>query len=206
MRKISQKTIERIIIYRKLLKCFQDAGETQTYSYKIANMLNTKPSQVRRDLMEIGYSGSPAHGYNIEELTKAITKLIDSPSAEPVVIVGVGNLGRAIMDYSNSLDSNLKIIAGFDNNERKVNKVFHGIRVFHIDNLKKVLNDNKVKIAIITTNRESAQSVALDLINFGVNGILNFTPAKLNLPSSIIVENIDMLVSLEKVAFFSRNI
>ncbi|NLO19102.1 MAG: redox-sensing transcriptional repressor Rex [Ignavibacteria bacterium] len=206
MRKISQKTIERIIIYRKLLKCFQEAGETQTYSYKIANMLNTKPSQVRRDLMEIGYSGSPAHGYNIEELIKAITKLIDSPNAEPVVIVGVGNLGRAIMDYSNSIDSNLKIIAGFDNNERKVNKVFHGIRVFHIDNLKKILNDNKVKIAIITTNRESAQSVALDLINFGVNGILNFTPAKLNLPSSIIVENIDMLVSLEKVAFFSRNI
>lgn len=206
MRKISQKTIERIIIYRKLLKCFQEAGETQTYSYKIANMLNTKPSQVRRDLMEIGYSGSPAHGYNIEELIKAISKLIDSPNAEPVVIVGVGNLGRAIMDYSNSIDSNLKIIAGFDNNERKVNKVFHGIRVFHIDNLKRILNDNKVKIAIITTNRESAQSVALDLINFGVNGILNFTPAKLNLPSSIIVENIDMLVSLEKVAFFSRNI
>jgi len=157
-------------------------------------------------LMEIGYNGSPAYGYNIEELIKAISKLIDNSYPEPVIIVGIGNLGRAIMDYSNSMESNLKIIAGFDVDERKVNKVFHGVRVFHIDDLKKTIQENNIKIAILTTNKESSQSIALDLISFGINGILNFTPVKLNLPSSIVVENIDMMVSLEKVAFFSRNI
>ena len=206
MKKISYKTIERIIIYRKLLRAFASLGETHTYSYKIASILNAKPSQVRRDLMEIGYNGSPAYGYNIVELIKAITKLIDSSTPEPVIIVGIGNLGRAIMDYSNSMESNLKIIAGFDVDERKINKVFHGVRVFHIDDLKKTIQENNIKIAILTTNKESSQSVALDLISFGINGILNFTPVKLNLPSSIVVENIDMMVSLEKVAFFSRNI
>lgn len=206
MVKISEKKVERIINYRRvLMRLGSLTGKTHVYSHQLANSSGASSAQVRRDLMEIGYTGSPAHGYEIKGLLEGISKFIDPEEKEGIALIGLGNLGRAIIDYFNGQSSKLEIVTVFDKNPDKVNRVVAGCRSYHVKDLKEVIIENKIKTAVISVPSTDAQAVADDLVDAGVKGILNYAPIILNVPEGIYVENRDMITTLEKVFYFAKN-
>ena len=154
--------------------------------------------------MLIGNSGSQRKGYEIDKLIQLIGNLIDSKHGQKVALVGLGNLGRAVLRYLNKKNSNLKIVAAFDNNSEKTNKEVSGVMCYHVDELAKIIRQEKISIGILSVPAEYAIPVSKALLKSGVKGILNFTTAPLNLPSNVFLEEYDMITSLEKVAYFSK--
>ena len=203
---ISAKTIGRLSLYRRLLRTLIDDGRQNIYSHELAAMAGASAAQVRRDIMNIGYSGNPNRGYDVGELAKSIGNFIDTPDGQRAALVGVGNLGRAILAYFAGRRPKLSIEAAFDNDPQKVARVIKGCRCYPIEKLNTVIQKKNISIGIITVPAGEAQKAADYLIQTGVKGLLNFAPVPLKVPSNIYVEDIDMTMSLEKVAYFARNI
>lgn len=167
-------------------------------------MAGVTAAQVRRDMMAVGYSGSPTRGYDVRALADSIGDFLDAPEGQGVALVGIGNLGRAIMAYFTGRRPRLSIIAAFDNDPTKIDRVIHGCRCYAFSELPEVVRSNKISIAILSVPSGEAQNVADVLVRAGVTGILNFAPMPVRVPPGVYVEDIDMTMSLEKVAFFAR--
>jgi redox-sensing transcriptional repressor len=154
--------------------------------------------------MLIGYTGTLRKGYDIQELIDLIGNILDTPEGQKVAIIGVGNLGKALMQYFSGKRTKLSIIAGFDVHPEKVNRVFAGVPCYHLDQLQDVVEKEGIDIGIITTPAEVSERVAEVLVMAGIKGILNYTPKSLNVPPHVYLEEYDMITSLEKVAFFVK--
>jgi redox-sensing transcriptional repressor len=201
---VSNKTIGRLSLYRRLLNSLQSEGVRNVYSHQLANMAGCTAAQVRRDLMAVGYSGSPTHGYEVARLIESIREFLDAPGGQGVALVGVGNLGKAILAYFAGRRPNLQIVAAFDSDPYKVDRVIHGCRCYPIEKLSEVVREKDIRVAVITVPAGAAQAVAEQLVQAGVRGLLNFAPVRLRVPPNVHIEDIDMTMSLEKVAYFSR--
>ena len=167
-------------------------------------MLHITPVQVRRDLMLIGYSGNLRKGYDIKELIELIGKIIDTEKGQRVAVIGLGNLGKAIISYFKGKRSKLTIIAAFDMNPEKINRVYDGVPCYHINHMPEIIKKNNITIGIITVPAEQAPEIAETLVLAGIKGILNYSPKPLNVPPYVYLEEYDMITSLEKVAFFAK--
>lgn len=200
----SERTVERLSLYRQLLIVQQSEKKGHIYSHQLAVMAGVTPAQVRRDLMVVGYTGSPTKGYDIRELIRGIAKFLDAPEPESVVLVGVGNLGRAILSYFSGRRPNLDIVAAFDSDPQKVDRLVLGCRCMAMNQMEEIITQHRVKTGIISVPASDAQTVADQLVRAGVCGILNFAPVPLWAPEGVFVEHIDMAVALEKVAYFAR--
>jgi len=205
METISEKTVERLILYKRILAMLQSSNRTHVYSHELANIMGISSAQLRRDIMVIGYSGSPAHGYQINELMNSISLFIDAPEKQAVALVGAGRLGRAVLDYIQGRSDRLDIVALFDVKPEKVDRVIHGCRCHPIDKIDTIIPAMNIKTAILSVPADQAQTMAERLVKAGVRGLLNYAPLKLNLSSQIYIENRDMLMAVEKVSYFARN-
>ncbi len=204
MNKLPGKTVERLSEYRRtLLGCLSE-GRNYVFSHDLAAMLHITAVQVRRDLMLIGYSSVLRKGYDIKELIQTIGTIIDSEEGINVAIIGIGNLGRAVTAYFRGKRSKLNMVASFDNDPQKVNKVISGIKCFHIQDMESVIKDLNIKIAILSVPADYARSTCETIVRFGIKGILNFTTIALNVPSGVYLEEYDMITSIEKVAYFVK--
>lgn len=203
-RAVSEKTIARLSLYRRLLHELLVDGATSVYSHQLAAMAGGTAAQVRRDIMAIGYTGSPTRGYDVRELIGSIASFLDAPEGQRVALVGVGNLGRAIMAYFAGRRPNLSIAAAFEVDPGKVHRVIHGCRCYPMEELPEVIAREGIGMGIIAVPAEEAQGVADKLVRAGVRGLLNFAPVPLHVPPGVFVEVIDMTTSLEKVAYFAR--
>ncbi|HPS63619.1 MAG TPA: redox-sensing transcriptional repressor Rex [Bacteroidales bacterium] len=204
LKNLPHKTVERLSQYRRALLMILSKEKTHVFSHEIAQMLHITPVQVRRDLMLIGYSGNLRKGYDIKELIDLIGKIIDSERGQRVAVVGLGNLGKAIISYFKGKRSKLAIIAAFDVNPEKINRVYDGVACHHIQQLTDIIRQNNISIGIIAVPAEQAPEIAETMVLAGVKGILNFTPKPLNVPPFVYLEEYDMITSLEKVAFFAK--
>jgi len=203
MKKISEKTIERLSLYRRTL--MEIMNETEfVFSHQLAKRLHITPVQVRRDLMLIGYTGTLRKGYNVKDLLNHLYNLLDAESVTLVCVVGMGNLGRAITGYFSSRSSKLKIVASFDIDIDKVNKFISGVKCYPVSDMFNVIQKEKIEIGIITTSPESANIACEQLVAAGIKGIMNYTPVKLKVPKHVFLEEYDMITSLEKIAFYIR--
>ena len=205
MKSVSHKSIERLSAYRRLLQAARKAGMENFYSHDLAELSGGTAAQVRRDLMGIGFVGNPKTGYDVDELIACIGDFLDNPSVEPVALVGVGNLGRALLDFFSSHHPKLKIVAAFDVDPQKTGRVINGCRCYDIVDAKRVIADEKIQVAILAVPAEVAQAVSEKLADAGVAGFLNFAPERLRLPPRVVVENIDMTMALEKTVFLARH-
>ncbi|MBE3099508.1 MAG: redox-sensing transcriptional repressor Rex [Planctomycetes bacterium] len=203
-RLISDRSIGRLSLYRRLLNVLQAEGARNIYSHQLAAMAGCTAAQVRRDLMAVGYSGSPTHGYEVGRLIESLREFLDAPGGQGVALVGVGNLGKAILSYFLGRRPNLRIVGAFDNDPYKANRVIHGCRCYAMESLPEVIQGQRIRLGIITVPAQAAQDVADALVQAGIRGILNFAPVRLRVPGHVHVEDIDMTVSLEKVAYFAR--
>lgn len=198
------KTVERLSQYRRILFNSIAAGKANVYSHELAQMMNLTPVQVRRDLMLIGYSGSQSKGYVIKDLVALIGKIIDSDEGQRVAVVGMGNLGRAITSYFSGKREKLFIVAAFDNDLQKTDRIIAGVPCHHINKLKEVVQAERISIAVLTVAPEATYEVAKLLIESGIKGILNYTSVPLSLPDHVYLEEYDIVTSLEKLAFLVK--
>jgi redox-sensing transcriptional repressor len=204
MNKLPGKTVERLSEYRRtLLGCLAE-GRNYVFSHDLAAMLHITAVQVRRDLMLIGYSSVLRKGYDIKELIHIIGTIIDSDEGINVAIVGIGNLGRAVTAYFRGKRSKLNMVASFDNDPQKVNKVISGVKCYHIQDMEQIIKELNIKIAILSVPADYAKSTCESVVRFGIKGILNFTTIALNVPSGVYLEEYDMITSIEKVAYFVK--
>lgn len=202
---IPDKTIERLSLYRWLLEVRVDETTVNLFSHQLAAMACVTPAQVRRDLMAIGYSGSPNRGYMVKDLAKSIAKVIDGEEPARVALVGMGNLGRAIVSFLRGRRSALQVVATFDNDDSKAGRIIGGCKCHLQNSIEDVIAAERITVAILTVPSDSAQEVADRLVSAGVRGILNYAPVPLRVPEWVYLENRDVTAALEKVAYFARN-
>jgi redox-sensing transcriptional repressor len=180
-------------------------GREYVYSHEIASACAVTPEQVRRDLMPTGLTGSPTKGYKITALLQSIGGLLGDHEEQRVALVGVGNLGRAILAYLTDRRPNLSVVAAFDQDPDTTNRVIHGCRCYPMEDLPAIVREQAIEIAILAVPASAAQVVADRLIASGVRGLLNFAPVSLRLPRTVYTEDLDMALSLERVAYFARH-
>jgi redox-sensing transcriptional repressor len=187
-----------------MLSDLQREGVMSVYSHQLASMTGNTAAQVRRDIMTIGYSGSPSRGYDVDGLVESIGRYMDAPDGQHVALVGVGNLGRALMAYFAGRRPRLEITAAFDADPEKVRRVIHGCRCYPMEDLERVIEEEAIEVAVLAVPAGQARAVADRLVRAGIRGLLNFAPVPLKLRTGVYVEDIDVTMSLEKVAFFAR--
>lgn len=201
---LPKKTVERLSGFRRtLLNCLNE-GKTHIYSHELAKIHNVTAVQVRRDIMFIGYSTSQKKGYDIKELIDKIGEELDKEEGQHVCVVGMGNLGKAVTGYFIGKRPKLRLVAAFDVDPRKTNRVIAGIRCHSIQDIKQVVQNQEITIALLTVPPDNAQEVAEKLSVSGIKGILNFTSVPLNLSPNVYIEEYDMITSIEKVAYFVK--
>lgn len=205
MHQLPGKTVERLSQYRRILFNHVAEGKAYVYSHELAKMMNLTPVQVRRDLMLIGYGGSQSKGYVIKDLIALIGQIIDNETGQNVAIVGMGNLGRAITSYFSGKRDKLTIVAAFDNDLQKADRIIAGIPCYHINKLNDMIARNNISIAILTVAPEASHEVAKALMDAGIKGILNYTSVPLTVPDHVFLEEYDIVTSLEKLAFLVKN-
>jgi redox-sensing transcriptional repressor len=154
--------------------------------------------------MLIGYTGTLRQGYDIKELIDIIGKIIDTKEGQKVAVVGVGNLGRSIMGYFSGKRTKLSIVAAFDTNYEKVDKIYAGVPCYHIDKMVDVIKKEGISIAVISVPGEEAAKVAETLVMAGIRGIFNFSPKPLNVPAHVYLQEYDIITMLEKIAYFVK--
>ncbi|MFW6249177.1 MAG: redox-sensing transcriptional repressor Rex [Bacteroidota bacterium] len=204
MKDLPGKTIERLSQYRRILFNHIDQGKKNIYSHVLAKIMNLTSVQVRRDLMLIGYSGSQSKGYIVKDLVELIGQIIDSEKPQQVAIIGMGNLGRAITSYFSGKRERLSIVAAFDNDIQKTNRVISGIPCYHVNQLKEKIPEHNIHIAILTVAPGATHEVAKEAWEAGVKGLLNYTSVPLNVPEGVFLEEYDIITSLEKLAFLVK--
>lgn len=160
--------------------------------------------QVGRDLANFRLKGSLKVGYQIKEFMEEVYGQLESETQTKMVLVGAGNLGKAVISFLLKRRPNLAITAAFDSDPDKTGRDFMGCQVHHMDQLEKFVARDKTAVGIITVPETSAQAAADALISAGVGGILNFAPLQLKVPPGVFLEQLDITLSVEKAAYFSR--
>jgi len=205
-KKLPDKTVERLSQYRRTLLIANATGKHHIFSHELAALLHITSVQVRRDIMLIGYSGTLRQGYDVKELIEIIGKIIDSKEGQKVAVIGIGNLGRAIIGYFSGKRTKLTVAAGFDINPDKVDRAYAGVWCYHSDKLTEIIKKENITIAVLTVPASEAAGVAELLVMAGIKGILNFTPKPINVPSNVHLEEYDIITSLEKLAYFVKKV
>jgi len=204
MVKLPGKTVERLSEYRRtLLECLNERRNF-IFSHELAARIHITAVQVRRDLMLIGYSSVLRKGYDVRKLIHTIGRIIDSDESMNVAIIGIGNLGRAVAGYFKGKRSKLNLVASFDNDLNKVNKIISGVKCYPYNEIERLIKNLDIRIAILTVPANFAKEIADETVHFGIKGILNFTTISLNVPSEVYLEEYDMITSIEKVAYFVK--
>ncbi|HPA87709.1 MAG TPA: redox-sensing transcriptional repressor Rex [Bacteroidales bacterium] len=204
MASLPGKTVERLSEYRRTLLACLAEKRNFIFSHDLAARLHITAVQVRRDLMLIGYSSVQRKGYDVKELLETISRIIDSDEGMNVAIIGIGNLGRALAGYFKGKRSKLNLVASFDNDPQKINRVISGVKCFPYSEMEDTIRELNIRIAILTVPADFAKDIAEEAVRFGIRGILNFTTVPLNVPPEVYLEEYDMITSIEKVAYFVK--
>ncbi|NOR44903.1 MAG: redox-sensing transcriptional repressor Rex [Candidatus Delongbacteria bacterium] len=206
MESINEKSIERLCIYRRLLKKLLNDKVESFYSHDLSKMANFSSVQIRRDLMHIGYSGSNRKGYETKKIYRSISNIIDSKDGMKICIVGIGNLGKALVNFFAEKNKKLTIAALFDIDKNIVDYKYNDIHCFHVDRLSDIIKDQDIKIGIISSSSESAKETAEIMRKAGIKSIINFTTTPLSLPDNMFLEEVDITTSIEKSSYFAKTL
>ena len=193
---LSQGTLQRLPQYLIMLKTEQNEGHTAVTADEISAVVRVSPSQVRHDLTACGMNRAPGDSYPVAELTGLIEHALGYDDISNAVIVGAGQLGRALLSYQNYSDYGVDVIAAFDADESLVGREIAGRPVLSVKRMSSLCRRMKVHIGIITVPAAHAQEVCNLLISNGIKAIWNFAPVHLDVPQGILVQNENMATSL----------
>jgi len=197
---VPRAVISRLSLYlRELQKLVRDGSETIS-STQLGRVLGFTDAQVRKDLAYFGQFGYPGLGYRCEELVVAIKQILGTDRRWPVGIVGIGNLGQALLGYRGFQQRGFEVVAAFDTDAEKIGKRFEGTPVFHIDELPQKSRELGIRLGVLAVPAAAAQNVANQLVEAGVEGILNFAPVTLD-DKNVGVVAVDLAIELEQLTF-----
>lgn len=199
---ISDKIIKRLLQYRICLIKFQRLGFEKVFSYNLGEELGVTPEQVRKDFSYFGIKGNKKGGYEIDKLLKAISKIFKRHEDGNIIIVGMGNIGRALTNYKGFPENRIFIVAAFDLDPAKYTKKFN-IPVHHPDKMDKIVKKHHVKIAVIAVPEFASQEVCDKLVSLGIKGILNFSPVILHAPDDVYVNNVNLRSEIESLIYYT---
>lgn len=197
--------IGRVSLYIRQLEAAQRQGETTISSSQLGASLAINDAQVRKDLAFFGQFGHPGIGYRIEELVTALRRIIGIDRTWPTAMIGLGNLGRALLKYRGFRSRGFQIVALFDNDPKKFGQTHSGLVVRPIDELSRATVELGIELAILSVPAEAAQRVAEQIVACGIQGIFNFAPLPLIVPPSVSVMAVDLSVQLEHLAYKVQN-
>ena len=199
--KFPKAVVSRLSLYLRELSHLIREGQETTSSTQLGARLGLTDAQIRKDLAYFGQFGYPGIGYKCHELVKEIRQILGTDRDWPVGIVGLGNLGTALLGHRGFADQGFRVIAGFDVDAGKIDRNFEGIKVYHFDQMEEVIRNEGIRLGILAVPATAAQTVADRLVAAGIQGILNFAPVTLNLPPTVSKVAVDLAIELEQLSF-----
>ena len=199
---IPRKTIYRLSVYLRCLQRLRENHLQTVSSEALARAAGVKPTQLRKDLTYFGQFGTRGLGYDVDQLAKMISDLLGTNRLQPVVLIGVGNLGTALLSYRGFEQEGFEIVGAFDQDAKRPRDKMPKTPLYGMEQLAGIIQDRTVRMAIITVPADGAQSVANLLVEHGITGILNFSPAMLVVPEHVMVNNVNLAIELENLSYF----
>ena len=203
--KLSDVIILRLSVYVRVLSELEEQRRETVSSAELAKLTGFTDAQIRKDLNLLGQLGISGTGYDVKHLQAVLSQVLGLGNQWKVVLVGVGNLGSALLAYPGFKKQGFNIIAVFDNDLRKIGKNWEGIIVRDVGELGDAVRSDRIKIGIIAVPASEAQTVADNLLKAGVECILNFAPIRLKLPKEVKLRNMDLTMELENFSCFLTN-
>ncbi len=198
---IPRPATRRLSLYLRELQTRLDDGQERVSSKDIGASLGLTDAQIRKDLALFGSLGQPGRGYQVIDLLKRLRQMMGRDQSWPIVVVGIGNIGRAITSYGSFKGEGFEIVGVFDVDPKVVGTKSAGKVVRPLSELRATIAAHNVRLGVMTVPKEAAQDVADALIAAGVSGILNFAPKRVTAPHTVSIVSVDFTVSLEQLAF-----
>ena len=200
---IPRNSIYRFSLYLRCLQGLSRDNVLTVSSERLAKAVKVNPAQLRKDLAYLGNSGRRGFGYYVAELKDRIDSLMGTNQLTPIVLVGAGNLGTALVSYQGFKEVGFEIVGAFDVVQR-VSPKDSPVEIQPMENLGAFISAHKIIIAILAVPAGSAQAVANQLAGLGIRGILNFSPVLLELPAGVLAHNVNVALELQNLAYFIR--
>ena len=199
---IPRKTVYRLSVY---LRCLQRLKQNQLQtvsSEALARAAGVKPTQLRKDLTYFGQFGTRGLGYDVDQLGRMIGDILGTSRLQPVILVGVGNLGAALLQYRGFEQEGFEIVAAFDAEPARARERTQKVPVHSMERVGDVIRKHHVRMAIVAVPGAGAQEVVNALVEEGVVGILNFAPIIPHVPEHVTVNNVNLAIELENLSYF----
>lgn len=198
---IPRKTVYRLSVYFRCLNRLKNNALQTVSSEALARAAGVKPTQLRKDLAHFGQFGTRGLGYDVTQLTRMISDVLGNQTLQPVILVGAGNLGTALLSYHGFAEEGFEIVAAFDEDPARQRMRSH-VPVYGMDRVAEIIREGSIRMAILCVPAAVAQEVANRLFEAGISGILNFAPIVLHAPDEAVVNNVNLAIELENLSYF----
>ena len=199
---IPKATVKRLPLYYRYLRILNNAGKTKVSSTELSEAIQVDSATIRRDFSYFGELGKRGYGYDVEDLMHFFGKILNDDQQTNVALVGVGNLGSALLKFKFHQSNSIRVSCAFDVKEDIVGRIVDGIPVYPLDNMVEQIKLQQIEIAILTLPAQQAQQVVDQLADAGIKGILNFTAARLTAPDDVIIQSVDLTNELQTLIYF----
>ncbi|KRL12860.1 redox-sensing transcriptional repressor Rex [Schleiferilactobacillus perolens] len=200
--KIPKATAKRLPLYYRYLNFLHTAGKGKVSSTELSEAVKVDSATIRRDFSYFGALGKRGYGYDVDSLLTFFAKTLNQDHLTNVALIGVGNLGHALLNYNFRQTNSVRISAAFDIDPDITGKIQSGVPIYPMDELETQLLDQQIDIVILTVPTQSAQDITDRLVKANVHGILNFTPIRISVPDTVRVQNVDLVNELQTLIYF----
>ena len=201
---IPRKAVYRLSLYYRALQRLKANAVETVSSAALSKAAGVKPTQLRKDLAYFGQLGTRGLGYSVSHLTQTLMEALGTARLQPVVLIGAGHLGSALVRYRGFEKEGFEIVAAFDADPERARDIASGLPVLPMASLREFVREKLVKMAILTVPATVAQEVCNELVECGIQAILNFAPTILQVPDGVVVNNVDLAIELENLSYFIR--
>lgn len=199
---IPKATARRLPLYYRYLRMLHDTGKNKVSSTELSEAVQVDSATIRRDFSYFGELGKRGYGYDVENLMNFFAKTLNEDELTNVALIGVGNLGSALLKYKFHQSNSIRVSCAFDVNEDIVGRIVDGIPVYPMEDMMEQIRVQQIEVAILTIPARKAQEVVNKLTEAGVKGILNFTAARLVAPPEVLIQNVDLTNELQTLIYF----
>lgn len=200
--KIPKATARRLPLYYRYLIFLNDEGKEKVSSTELAEAVQVDSASIRRDFSYFGALGKRGYGYDVKNLLNFFKKILNQDTLTNVALVGVGNMGHALLNYNFKRTNNIRISAAFDINPEITGTIMSGVPVYDMSEMKKQLREQQITIAILCVPQTAAQQTADEMVDAGIKGIMNFTPLRISAPADVRIQNVDLATELQTLIYF----
>jgi redox-sensing transcriptional repressor len=198
---IPNPAVRRLSLYLRQLEDFKRKGRRTISSKQLGESLGLTDAQIRKDLAYFGQFGHPGIGYRVEDLIAQVRKILGTDKVWNVLLVGAGNLGRALLAYRGFDSKGFRLVAVFDNDPTIVGKTAGAFVVKPVRELAKTIDEHGIRLAMLAVPADHAQEVANQLVTAGIRGLLNFAPVSITVPPEVALNAVDLAVQLEQLSY-----